>query len=322
MKTTTIPLRLGAYGKLPLSPEYLAVGCFGGSAGDFREWIDQGFECASRALGSEIDLGRSWRILFLPEGRREAVVATMRQSADQGRARAFPYSVFTTIERRHLDEQTSCTLRQLNTVWQELNEYETRLASLHSLEAYRDEVAAAELAPFDAEAPVSVAPDVGVQALAGSLCGDRTAMEDFARLLWDIRCPYRTIDSGRIPGSRLPGLRLPLAAGIDAFTQVLAWIGCLEASAFLGGRGAAPVTVAFPASAGAGTAMWLVRRPPQARDFMMMAAIPAGLLFPPPEALRQDLRQQPAFMRQAQQALLGNGQGLHVLAELSLESLA
>lgn len=91
---------IGAYGKLPVSKEFLRHGCYEGMNLEFRRWVDAGFDHASsrNVLAGPQSGNRRW--MFAPPGKPDVVVASAIDSLDASGTRRFPFAVFSTVPRK------------------------------------------------------------------------------------------------------------------------------------------------------------------------------------------------------------------------------
>ena len=130
---------------------------------------------------------------------------------------------------------------------------------------------------------------MSLEKVGRALDGDDWARA-LARLLWRVHAAVQLLASGRAGGGSIPSLRIPLVAGVPVAAQAIGWLGCLETTGLLRGR-PSPVSIAFPEeeeslAGNPQRSLWIVLRPPNAHDLLMLAAAPDGLLWPD-----HDLRQ-------------------------------
>lgn len=275
-------LTLGIYGKLPVSKEYFRLHCFRGVGGEFRKWVDQGFEHATRqSRGRSYSLGGRWRLLWYPDGFADAVVATLRDSADMGGKRAFPFTCFATVPKEDLAGLDSGRIEQLWPLWQDMERADDELGLLDEAGALQDRAKTCSLGELPAPPVEALALADSLDAFAQGLALAENAREGVKKqALWPLWQACLTLDSKKIAGARIPGLRLPLAAGLEPLGQCIAWLRCLEAGGFLDRP--VPVSIAIPARVEAGAYFWVFIRPPLPQDYWSLGAQAEGLMVPDP----------------------------------------
>ncbi|MFQ5503419.1 MAG: hypothetical protein ACE5F1_01325 [Planctomycetota bacterium] len=271
-----IQVSLSAYGKLPLSKEYLRFQCFGAQASRYRAWVDEGHEHAVARGGKAAQLsGRIWRLLlFLDE---TASVATIRASSDG--LRSFPFSCYSALEARSLPGPPSRNLARLLGLWTELEACNEEASRMADPSAFQELLGARTLSPIEAARPD--APDAldrePIELFCRALFGGEEGAEALPRFLWRLRQACAQLDRSRTPG--VPALRLPLARGRDPGGQAMVWLRFLEANRWIP---AAPVSLAYPAETREEGRLWVLSRPGRAEDLALLGTDAEGFLVPPP----------------------------------------
>ncbi|MEE8106482.1 MAG: hypothetical protein V3T86_13175 [Planctomycetota bacterium] len=218
---------LAAYGKLPLSREFLLAGRETPLIRRFRDFLHAGaahFETGHSAEGAEV------RICMPSSDGKRLLLSVTRASADTGGLRSFPFSVFAVLDDagRSRVHPGLCTVlgglySHLETSFQEARRQTDANGFGHAFDGE------SELEPphpaKDADAEFAdAAKSISLSDWSQSLIGDA---ERFKVLLWRVR---RIVEgTQRDLSSLLPskcGLRLPLAAGIPLEVQIDAWLSC------------------------------------------------------------------------------------------------
>lgn len=320
-----IDLPVRVYGKLPLSPEFLHHRDVGEAAGEYHRWINAGYTATAARLAPprRFSLRTPWLLLLYPDGCRQAIVAVLRDSSDGDRreaGRAFPFSCFVTCPLERLPSNSVAAVETALPVWGRLGQCDRQLTAAGSLSRFHEMAGELQVSLRPLQSAQAAEPSVAEWAAALARDDTRDPRAALIRLLWNVRCAYRRIAAGDIPGPHLPGLRLPLAAGLDAAAQARAWLRCLEISGFFAGR-AAPVSLFLPTLTAQDGDLWLLTRPPLPRDFHMLGTACEGHLFPPPEPGRDDsdILSRCDFLDQLRPVLFGEPLPLSAIGRLSLE---
>jgi len=273
-------VELSAYGKLPLSKEFLRLRCFRGPAGSYRRWVDEGYQEATRRGGDQPHrLGHAHHLLFYPEGEKTAVVARLRDSTDSGGERPFPFTCYGSCPAKLLKAPPGEALARVRPLFEELTRLDESVQGLADLAAFQEELAHQSLPPPLERGPGEAAESQRLDELV--FAGESEPKpESWVERLWTLRHACETLKAGRIPGARLPGLRVPLAAKADPLGQSVLWLRMLDNAGFLAGR-RTPVSLLFSASEEPGS-LWVLIRPPRTEDFSMLGTAPGELLGPPP----------------------------------------
>lgn len=266
---------LGVYGKLGLSKEFLRIRCSDGAGHAFYEWVNEGFDHAGLTLGRAPEgIGRQeW--IFHPDGFKEAVVATMRDSADHGGERRFPFLCFALVRRDRLEGSLGEQLGLTAALFKQLWAVDARFDGCADRREFQDAAAAVKLDPA-----VDAALEPGMD---GPLWPRFGAPEEVIASLYQAARALAILSSGRVPGPRLPALRLPLA-GDDAAARrafAAAWTHMLGSTSLMGER-RTPASFVRPAPGSDGRTAWLVARVPRPSDFTMLCDPSEGLFYPDP----------------------------------------
>lgn len=219
------PTTLCAYGKLPLSREFLRIRCSSGAARQFREFLD---DAAPFCAGADLPRDRSAQIGMAISEAGSMAVASVWPSADEGDLRPYPFAVFAVLDRGRFRGPGSWT--SLTPVFRDLEAAHKTALTLPDGAAFDahfadDRGTAPPLSEKEA-APISEhgARQIPLRAWAeGLFPGD---LEAFQTSLWRI---------GSLPSARESGssVRLPLAANHPLAPQVDAWLSALVAIDFL-----------------------------------------------------------------------------------------
>lgn len=205
---------LQLYGKLPIAKDYLRIGCGGGSALAFREWLDRAF---STDVGGSRGPTLPWPMHFLvgTEG-RDVLVGTLWNSADAGGERAFPFTLFVRRSRGAARKDLESSLVEGVSLWEELERVRERI------DDYR-------------EGRELLRGERGRLVRGRSRGGDASpvSLEDWLAALW----PERGLDGVReaveelaaeVAAGNLHARRLPLAPRRSVVEQARAWLLLLE----------------------------------------------------------------------------------------------
>lgn len=317
------PVALSAYGKLPLSKEFLRFHCVGGAVGQFYQWVNAGFDHSSRFGGGRGErLELTWRLLFHADGQKELIAAILRDSADNEELRRFPFTCYAPVPRESLPESPESQLASLESLWAQLAESDRTLSAERNLEGFRERFKDIVLVPPTPTtgldlATIPLAPIVEALGRRAAPAGD--PRRAFTSTLYDLAKAVRILDSRKIPGERIPALRIPVDARAHVLVQARAWLSCLAPCGFLSAR-RTPITVAMPLETGAEADLWLVIRPPRASDFSMFAARPQGHFLPDPGGTVTHVSEEPyaAFGARVEAALLAEERTLADLGSFRL----
>jgi len=222
---------LAAYGKLPLSREFLVAGRETQLVRRFRDFLHAGaahFETGHSAEGAEL------RICMPAADGKRLLLSVTRASADTGGLRSFPFSVFTVLDDggRSRAHPGLCTVlgglySHLESSFQEARRQTDANGFGQSFDG------GAELEPPH---PAKQA-DADFAAAAQSISLSdwcRSVISDphrFAVLLWRVRSIVEGTEGDL--SSLLPskcGLRLPLAPDFPLEVQTDAWLSCFADS--------------------------------------------------------------------------------------------
>ena len=309
---TQARLSLGVYGKLPLSKEFLRIGCADGAGHAFYTWVNEGFDAAVRRSGSrDVDVG-DWRWLFAPEGFKECVLATVRTSTDHGGLRSFPFICFVCVRCERLGDGLSGRVSAARNLWEQLEAADEVLSKAPDLHAFKETQGAWEIHD-DPNAELDLAsfewavlePDIAEQA---------SAFHEFIGAA-------TVLDSARIPGARLPALRIPIHTGLPAFEQTVAALEALSTGRpALVERPALSVAISGPSTTKGGSA-WLVARPPRPSDFSVMTTGASGAFHPDPggEMAKVEIEARSEFAERFRSVLGAPEATLNTLAAFELQ---
>ncbi|MEQ8768295.1 MAG: hypothetical protein RL885_30610 [Planctomycetota bacterium] len=222
---TTEKLTLAAYGKLPLSKEFLRVGCVGAGPVAFKDWVDVGFSSTAEV---HRDAPPDWyrRVLFLePEG-REAVVASIRDSSDEGGERRFPFAVFVTLKSRPLRSLAVGGLAfALEPFWEMLEDRNRDLASASDLSSLHRELSATVKVSWDSRSAerqyTFSARSCPFLRWAVGLPGNSLASA--TTLLWRVRNLFRRLRMIQDPSQSL-AVRVPTSESVSLLVQTDLWL--------------------------------------------------------------------------------------------------
>lgn len=251
---------VSAYGKLPLSKEYLKHACYEGVAERLREFIDQGYDRFA-AQPVRVREGAIRRFVFTRDD-SESAVGWIRNSRDQGK-RVFPFLVFARVPWRDFGSGSERSLR-LGPVFDSLAAPEARLASLDDRDRFFEEVRELQASPLDPQ-PVN---DLGVTIHDWA---NRLYPEDgeyvWVRALWRAALLKSVLQSGSTAPSAA-AYRVPIAADLDPLEQVDLWRALL-ARVFPagGGRNARPIGTVVWSAEGEPSCAYLIERAPRTEDF-------------------------------------------------------
>lgn len=135
---------LAAYGKLPLSKEFLRHACYEGSSLEFKGWIDAGYDrFSAREIAHVPSDGAPRRLLYLPKQDGEWVVAVSVNSHDASGERRFPFTLYTLLASHEVGHSTMTT--SLEPVWDALEEELERLRNMDATETFFAEIRSARV---------------------------------------------------------------------------------------------------------------------------------------------------------------------------------
>lgn len=223
-----IVLRPLCFGKLPLARDFLKSRGDGASR-SFQDWVN-----ALARLSSETpDVPRTQRVLFIPEGEKHFVVATIWNSSD-GTGTVFPFALYCEPSQRFLDVNRACPVMACLRIWSFLESEQVQLARKESTEDYYAHLRklsfpvslwGGEKGEEGDEAKLArEAGAIRARDLATGIFGE-DPLEEWVRLLWRFSLAIRQGDRGSRSLETL-ALRLPLARGIPFHLQVEAWLRC------------------------------------------------------------------------------------------------
>ncbi len=222
---------VGAYGKLPLSKEFLRHACWEGAARELKGWLDAGHDrLAARATAPARD-GNRRRLLFLPASGQEMLAAVAINSRDAGGERRFPFIVFTTLARGDCDRE--CVATALEPVWAALEQEMERLRAAEDTDAFFRMVreAALEAEPLSrerCEEAVRGRDGVKVEEWLGNLFRE-DGVDLWVRGLWRLRSVVAPALATRTRSPQLGTFRLPLSRAHALGPQIDLWRAILRA---------------------------------------------------------------------------------------------
>ena len=219
--------RLRAYGKLPLSREFVRHQCEGRRPREFNDFLHEGAQSLD-----ELPLGSDHSIrLYAPlDGGRAMVCASLWASTDQGGKRRFPFAFFGTLpadERPALEPGFLTAFAPLHDGYELLHERLLALDSSIDFSRILEENESLP-GPFRIEKArdryLEAARTYPTGRWAAVLYG--TEARRFLVALWRLR---NLIDhlAGSGGGQECAGIRVPLAASHKLETQADAWLGLL-----------------------------------------------------------------------------------------------
>jgi type VI secretion system ImpM family protein len=142
MSPDTDYLRLGCFGKLPFSPEYLNVHADLPTSRRFRSWLEEGRKAALLDSGAdqlkERERGAHRWFLFGLPGSAELLAGVVRASADAGGRREFPFAVFAHVPRRLYHRHYALVPLALRPTWEALDQAWTTLSAVAGEHAFRE----------------------------------------------------------------------------------------------------------------------------------------------------------------------------------------
>lgn len=294
----TDPRLVSAYGKLPISPEFLRQRCFRGAAGQFRAWIEVG----QSLLGREPFTAREWAVLAQFPGSKEATVAILQASSDIGGRRKYPFTCYVTVPTADLPNGSVVDLlHAAQRLWRPLHRATSDLTSAPDMAGFSQRVDTLAVSPDDASPqPTGMTLREIAEATYGSSRGLRACL----RGMWDLSIACSSIAEGRISGT-MPALAVPVLPGANALTQAAAWSGCLNATGAF--RRALPaVSIFVPLDGQEPSPAWFVLNPLREAHYRVLAQpLPEHWIDPVPSALKIEDRilGRDAFVRTAESEL-------------------
>src|SRR5262245_6518703 len=120
--------QIAAYGKLPLSKEFLRHGCYEGTTLKFKNWLDGGHD--KLAAPKNLRDGNPRRFFLRPAGSSEGLVGVSSNSRDASQERRFPFVVFAAVPLAALPEGAPVTA--LEKLFGEVEKEHARLSKLAS----------------------------------------------------------------------------------------------------------------------------------------------------------------------------------------------
>lgn len=264
---------VAAYGKLPLSKEYLKHACSDGVGGQIRDFVDRGNDRLA-AEPIRVKEGLKRRFLWYPSGRECAVGWTLN-SRDEGK-RKFPFLVFTPVQTEDVAAPSLGRRYQaLSDRWSELEKGIDRLAAIEDRDEFFDVVRGMKVGDSASSVAVNGAGfDIAIEEWAQELY-DEDGEYVWLRALWRVALLESAIKSGsNSPAVR--AFRVPLSSGRDVLQQVDLW------SAVISGilppsEGTPAITSAVWSAEGEPSSAFLIQRSPRTEDF---AVFQNGKSFP------------------------------------------
>ncbi len=261
----TEKLTLGAYGKLPLSKEFLRVACVG-PAVPYMEWLDRG--SASRTE-SDPPFESDWyrRILFVSPDGKDVVISSIRDSFDEGGERRFPFTVFVTLKARMLRGLASGGLAlALEPFWEALEDRIRDLTSQPDVAGFHQESRSPLKISWDARSAQRQfefsARACPVVRWGGGLPDGTSAV----RLLWRTRQLFQRLRLFQDPAENV-ALRVPTSEHVSSLVQTDLWLHLVHRC--LGTPTRLPSLVLTPTELDEGSVA-IVCRPLLDRDFSLL----------------------------------------------------
>ncbi len=267
------------FGKLPFYEDYLRHRCFNGNAGAYREWLEEGFATAARDDAEPSELGYPRRLMFFPEDRRSAVVASLKDSCDKDGVRPFPFTSYVSCRAKGVPPSPAAQVVELRPTWDATDRLTERVEAMHHVEAFLS--FARDLQPLKqkgSDLPASrptLREFAKAHAFAAEAAGE--AIDAFGELLWRLK---KSVEAAFAPGVPLgvrPAVRVPILDRCSTTLQAWVWLKLLEGSGLIAADRREPVTFAFPAEGHVGD-LWIIARPPRPRDYGVLCLRPRGFL--------------------------------------------
>ncbi|MHC4959419.1 MAG: hypothetical protein ACYTGN_13720 [Planctomycetota bacterium] len=264
-------ITLGAYGKLPLSREFLTFSCDGKFARGLTDFVHE----AARSMADMPQRDDAVR-MYAPLARGAVyAAASIWPSSDAGGKRPFPFCMFTIRKPDALPpgHPGFCTaFAPMHAAHEDAYLAFRGMANAGDFESY---LRAADGTPgpgADGERDFRrAALGIETETFIRKLYGDEDRR--FAVLLWRLAQLARA-DAELSQG--ITGLRLPLVKGLPLETQADAWLGLLKEA---GGLGPRPNMLLGDFGPGDTASMVLLLRPVHPRDFEIVAERPVRNLF-------------------------------------------
>lgn len=256
---------VSAYGKLPLSKEYLKHACYEGVAERLREFIDRGYDRFA-AQPVRVRDGALRRFVFTGDGASgdgaESAVGWIRNSRDQGK-RVFPFVVFARVPWRDLPTGAE-RVQGLAPLFDSLAAPEARLAELDDRDQFFEEARELQAESLDPHP----GGDLG---LTIHDWANRLYPEDgeyvWVRALWRAALLKSVLQSGSTAPAAL-AYRVPIATDLDPLAQVDLWRALLARVFPTGGaRQARPIGTVVWSADGEPSCAYLIERSPLTEDF-------------------------------------------------------
>lgn len=216
---------IAAYGKLPVSPEFLRHNCYEGAGATFKSWVDAGHD-AFVGVGEQYasKAGPLQRVLFDDGRGKQLVAATVAESSDGDRR--FPFTVFTCLPKK-----VGVSLRALDPAWRQLAEAHERLLTATTRDHFHELVEHCDAAPLEAaETQTPVAGSSTLRQWVSGLFAGENSEERWAQVVMRLRNVAEAFARGT---KRSGGIRVPLNAAADGEVALVEqaewWRSCAQA---------------------------------------------------------------------------------------------
>jgi hypothetical protein len=227
-------LRLSAYGKLPLSREFLRFACDGAAA---RRYSDYLHEVASYCAGLPQEGDNPIR-LYMPLEHGGTIAASVWPSTDEDGRRDFPFSIFAQVEGENAVRGPLAFCTAFEAVHRAHSEALAAVANVSDLRSFEETLRGREWSPgpLPAESArkrheeAAASHDTG--AWAARLFGDDG--RSFPLALWRLQKVLQVAQGSLARlGDRSPGIRVPMLTDVDLVVQADAWLGLLTGAGTL-----------------------------------------------------------------------------------------
>ncbi len=250
---------ISAYGKLPISKEYLRHNCHEGLPLRFRDWMDSGFDYAgSRELAAR--KGVAQRVFYASSSTKSGIAAVVIPSKDASGTREFPFALLATTTLT----QSEGYFASWESRWTELELQFEKLRAESDTDAFFDTVRGLDIPESGPEADTAVAANCSAPSWIDGLYR-RDAVDLFVRALWRLRVLQPHLSEA---GPELQRVRVPINRSDELGPQIDRWRAILGGlhSAYTGAVSLfCPTPLASPKAKPGGA--WLIFDEPRVSDF-------------------------------------------------------
>ena len=220
-------LSLGAYGKLPCSPEFLRHACYEGTAKLYRSWIDEGHDWLSQQHDAR-EVGDHAIALRSGQAPSESLIGIWQPSGDATGTRRFPFTLFARVCD---DGPTKASdFAHASRLWSALRQQARGIAEANSADEFYQLAQNAHVELENSETPQERFDVQSAAAWIESLYPDRDstgARRQWARGLWYLRSLAPAIRANK-RAPLLEAYRVPLARSTSSRAQLEWWLRLLR----------------------------------------------------------------------------------------------